>query len=488
MRIFTAALALEANTFIPLPSSYRAFTDKMYFPPGTHPPFATLQSAAVWVTRERGKTDGFTVIEGSSYSAQPGGTATRDAYERMRDEILGQIKAAMPLDGIVLSLHGAMVADGYLDCEGDFLERIRAITGPKVVIGVELDPHCHLTLKRCKLADVIVLYKEYPHTDFVARGHEVVTMVTDMIKGKIKPVKSIWDCRTLGSFPTDRQPMRGLVDKISAMEGKNGVLSISIGHGFAQGDSPECGARILVITDNAKATGDRIAEEIGHELVALRQIIKPKLYKPDEAIDEALSIKGLVVIADTSDNAGGGAPSDNTTFLHRLIARKVKNSAVAPLWDPMAVKLAFDAGVGTRMPFRFGGKTARTSGKPVDAEVEIVSCAPESSQSFAGSPVPLGDVATLRTKEGVSAILISTRAQAMGVDLFSNHGVDPKKQKILVVKSNQHFFAAFAPIAAKVLYATAGGPLTLNPRTLPYRHIQRPIWPLDKGAKGALIM
>ena len=488
MRIFTAALALEANTFGPLPSAYRAFTDKTYFPPGQHPDYATLQTAAVWVTRARGKSDGFTVIEGSSYAAQPGGTATRDAYERMRDEIIGQVKAAMPLDGVILSLHGAMVADGYLDCEGDILERIRRVTGPKVVIGVELDPHCHLTLKRCTLADVIVLYKEYPHTDFVERGHEVVTLTTRMIRGEITPVKSVWDCRTLAYFPTDRQPMRGLVDSISAMEGKDGVLSISIGHGFAQGDTPDTGARILVITDNAKAHGDALAERIGRELVALREMIQPKLLKPDDAIDEALATKGLVVIADTTDNAGGGAPSDNTTFLHRLIARKVRDSSVAPVWDPMAVRMAFDAGVGARLPFRFGGKTAKTSGKPVDAMVEIVSCTSDSFQSFAGGPVPLGDVATVRTPEGVSAVMISTRAQAMGADLFGNHGITPKTQRILVVKSNQHFFAAFSPLAARVIYATGNGPLTSNPKKLPYRHIQRPIWPLDKRAKGRLIL
>jgi microcystin degradation protein MlrC len=488
MRIFTAALALEANTFGSLPSAYRAFTDKTYFPPGQHPNYATLQTAAVWVTRERGKSDGFTVIEGSSYAAQPGGTATRDAYERMRDEIVAQLKAAMPVDGVVLSLHGAMVADGYLDCEGDILEHMRKVTGPKVVIGVELDPHCHLTLKRCNLADVIVLYKEYPHTDFVARGHEVVTLVTRKIRGEITPVKSVWDCRTLAYFPTDRQPMRSLVDRISAMEGKNGVLSISIGHGFAQGDTPDTGARILVITDNAKAHGDKLAEEIGRELVAMREIIQPKLLKPDDAIDEALSIKGLVVIADTTDNAGGGAPSDNTTFLHKLIARKVHDSAVAPLWDPMAVRMAFDAGVGAKLPFRFGGKTAKASGKPVDARVEILACNPDSFQSFAGGPVPVGDVATVRTTGGVSAVMISTRAQAMGADLFGNHGIDPLSQKILVVKSNQHFFAAFSPIAARVIYATGDGPLTSDPKKLPYQHVQRPIWPLDKKAEGRLIL
>jgi microcystin degradation protein MlrC len=488
MRIFTAALALEANTFFPLPSAYRAFTEKTYFPPGTHPPLATLQTAALWVTRERAKTDGFIAIEGSCYAAQPGGTATRDAYERMRDEIIGQLRAAMPVDGCVFSLHGAMVAEGYLDCEGDFLEHVRKVVGPRVVVGVELDPHCHLTLKRCGLADIIVMYKEYPHTDFVARGHEVVTLVSRVIRGEIKPVKSVWDCRTLAYFPTDRQPMRGLVDRLMAMESKNGILSISIGHGFSQGDTPETGARILVITDNDKARGDRLAEEIGRELVAMRVKIQPKLLTPDDAIDEALALKGTVVIADTTDNAGGGAPSDNTTFLHRLIARKVKDSAVAPLWDPVAVQLAFDAGKGTKLPFRFGGKVARTSGRPVDAMVEIISTERDSFQSFAGSPVPLGDVATVRTSEGVSAVLITTRAQAMGIDLFGNHGLPPTQQKILVVKSNQHFFAAFSPIATKVIHASGDGPLTSNPKTLPYQHIQRPIWPLDKSAKGALIV
>ena len=95
--------------------------------------------------RARAKRDEFELIEGSCYAAQPGGAASRDAYERMRDEILGQLKAALPVDGAVFNLHGAMVAHGYDDCEGDFLERVRALVGPKAVIGVELDPHCHLT-------------------------------------------------------------------------------------------------------------------------------------------------------------------------------------------------------------------------------------------------------------------------------------------------------------------------------------------------------
>ena len=195
----------------------------------------------------------------------------------MRDEILGQLKAALPVDGAVFNLHGAMVAHGYDDCEGDFLERVRALAGPKCVIGVELDPHCHLTKKRCGLADVIVLFKEYPHTDFAERGEEMIDLTLRTIRREIRPVKSVFDCRLLASFPTSSEPMRGLVDRIMALEGKDRVLSVSIGHCFPYGDVPECGARVLVITDDAKPHGDRLAEAIGRELIALREQAAPEV-------------------------------------------------------------------------------------------------------------------------------------------------------------------------------------------------------------------
>jgi microcystin degradation protein MlrC len=488
MRLFYAALALEANTFLPLPTSYQAFVEKLYFPPGRYPERGAHQTGAMDAVRARARRGEFELIEGSCYAAQPGGAAARAAYERMRDEILDQLKAALPVDGAVFNLHGAMVAHGYDDCEGDFLERARALTGPDCVIGVELDPHCHLTRKRCALADIIVLFKEYPHTDFVARGEETVELVLRAIRREIRPVKSVFDCRLLASFPTSRQPMRGLVDCIMALEGRDRVLSVSIGHCFPYGDVPECGARILVITDDAKPHGDRLAEEIGRELIALREQAAPHFYDVDGAIDAALAAPdGPIVIADTTDNAGGGAPSDNTTFLHRLIARGVQGAAVAPIWDPVAVRLAFDAGEGARLPFRFGGKVATFSGPPVDAEVEVIRCVPNAHQTFAGAIVPLGDVASIRMG-GVEAVLISTRAQAMGTDLFGNFGIDPKARKILVVKSNQHFHASFSQIAAQVLYAEGDGALPRDYRKLPWRNIERPIWPLDAETAPRLII
>jgi microcystin degradation protein MlrC len=487
MRLFAAALGLEANTFAPVPTSYRAFAEKLYFPPGQHPDEPRHQTAAVWVARRRAEAEGYTLIEGSCYAAQPGGVAVKAAYERMRDEILGQLSAALPVDGVILHLHGAMVAQGYDDCEGDLLERARAIVGAKCVIGVELDPHCHLTQRRCRHADIIVLFKEYPHTDFVARAEEAVSLVLATIRGQVKPVKSVYDCRTIATYFTSTDPMRGFVDRIQALEGKNGVLSISIAHGFPEADVPEMGTRVLVITDNRKAEGDLLAEALGRELISFRGRASAKLFAPDAAIAQALeNPKGPVVIADTTDNAGSGAPSDNTTFIHKLMARGVP-AAVGPVWDPIAVGYCFDAGAGARMPLRFGGKAARTSGAPVDADVEVLALAEQGFQTFAGARAPLGPTAAIRAGS-VDVVLITTRAQAMGVDLFTNHGIDARAKKILVAKSNQHFYASFSTIAAEVIYADGDGPILKNITRLPYKRVERPIWPLDAEAAPRLIL
>ncbi|MER9618767.1 M81 family metallopeptidase [Mesorhizobium sp. M0207] len=151
-----------------------------------------------------------------------------------------------------------------------FLERVRALVGPKCVIGVELDPHCHLTVKRVKLADIIILYKEYPHTDQVERAEELPDLVLKMIRGQVKPVMSLYDCRQLAWYRTDMPLMRDFVDRIKATEGKDSVLSISIGHCFPLSDVPEVGSRVLVIMDKDKAKGDTLATEVGMELVSMR--------------------------------------------------------------------------------------------------------------------------------------------------------------------------------------------------------------------------
>lgn len=488
MRLFAATIATETNTFSPLPTSLAAYKECVFLRPGEHPDDTPLMcTAPLWVARRRAKKDGFTLIEGSCFAASPAGTTNRADYEFMRDEILGQLKAAMPVDGVLLGLHGAMVAHGYDDVEGDVIERVRAIVGPKAVIGVELDPHCHLTLKRVRLADVIVLYKEFPHTDVVERAEDVLDLVLRQLRGEIKPVMSLYDCRQIQSYPTTLPLMRAFVDRMIAMEGKDGVLSISIGHCFPYADVPELTGRILVITNGDKKKADRLATEIGQEFVSMRGKTMPTYYGVDEGIGVAMdSNVAPVVMADPADNAGGGAPSDNTTILRRLIERRAEEALVGPIWDPIAVRLCFDAGLGAEFALRFGGKIGPTSGQPIDATVKVVGLKRDCRQSFGPTQVPLGDCAAVRVG-GVNVVLISNRTQALGLELFENVGLDPRAAKMVVVKSTNHFMAAFGPIAKKVIYIDSDGPLSRDYRKIPYTRLERPIYPLDDKTAPGLV-
>jgi len=488
MRIFSATIATETNTFSPLPTSLRAFQEQVFFRPGEHPDDAPrMCTAPLFVARKRAKRNGFTLIEGSCFAASPAGTVNRRDYEFMRDEVLEQIRAAMPLDAVVLGLHGAMVAHGYDDVEGDILERTREIVGDKCVIGVELDPHCHLTLKRLRNANLIVLYKEFPHTDVVDRAEDLLTLVLRTVRGEIKPVMSVYDCRQIGSYPTQFPLMRAFVDKLYALEGKDGILSVSVAHCFPYADVPELSGRILVIADGDKAKADALATRLGEEFVSMRGKTMPEFFTVEEGVRVAMEApEGPIVIAEPSDNAGGGAPSDNTTILRELIARGAQSAAVGPIWDPVAVALCFDAGEGARFPLRFGGKIGPASGIPIDAIVEVTKLATNCWQDFDPSRVPLGDCAAVKVN-GVEAVLITKRTQAFGLDLFRNVGIEPTQRKILVCKSTNHFAAAFGPIAKRVIYVDSDAPLSRDYRKIPFTKVQRPIWPLDEHTEPGLI-
>jgi microcystin degradation protein MlrC len=143
----------------------------------------------------------------------------------------------------------------------------------------------------------------------------------------------------------------------------------------------------------------------------------------------------------------------------------------------MAVRLCHAAGEGERLQLRFGAKTSAVAGDPIDAEVEITRVVEDSTQSFGTSIVPLGDAAAIRLN-GVEIVLNSNRAQAFSPDLFSNLGIEPLSKRILIVKSTNHFYGAFAPIAAEILYAAVDGPYPSDPARNAYTRLTRPLWPM----------
>jgi microcystin degradation protein MlrC len=488
MHIFAASLATETNSFSPVPTSRQTYESTLYFPPGKHPDWGTLCTGPLWVARRRAKQEGFELIEGSCFWAEPSGPTLQNAYESMRDEILAQLRAAMPVDGVLLGLHGAMVAHGYDDCEGDLIARVREIVGPKAIVGAEFDPHCHLTEKRVRGLDVAILFKEYPHVDFAERAEELVTLVVKAIRRDIRPVMSVYDCGMIDIFPTSREPGRGFVDNMKKLEGRDGVLSVSLGHGFTQGDVPEQGTRVLVVTDNAKARGDTLARELGAEVRAKRGTWYPPYLSYDEAITAAYAEpKGPVVVADPTDNAGGGAASDNTNIIRRLIERGCTDAAVGPVWDPVAVMFCHAAGVGATIPLRFGGKTSPASGLPIDAEVTVLGLVRDGMQTFGSAKSKFGDGAGIRLG-GVDVSLIAHRTQAFGPEIFTEVGIDLSTKRYIGLKSTNHFYAGYAPLATKVLYCDGEGPDPLDARKYPYRKARRTIWPHAELPEGRLIV
>ncbi len=483
MRIFTASLATETNTFSPVPTDRDSFEMAFYAGPGEHPDTPTLCSAPMVVLRRRAREEGFELIEGTATWAEPGGLLQQQAYEGLRDEILDQLKAALPVDGVILGLHGAMVAQGYDDCEGDLLERIRSIVGPDVLIASELDPHSHLTRKRVENSNILAAFLEFPHTDFYERGEHVVDLALRTLRGEIKPIISTFDCRMIGVFPTSREPMRSFVDRIQALQGHHNILSISLIHGFMAGDVPELGTQVMVVTDNDAPRGAALAESLGMEIFGMRGRTAMPMLDTEAGLDKAVELAATksgkpVVVADVWDNPGGGVAGDGTLILRRMIERGIDNIAVATIWDPIAVTFCLAAGEGARIQLRFGGKAGPDGGAPLDARVEVLKAVQEGWQSFGKSRVTLGPAAVIRLEgTNIEVILNTNRTQTFEPDIFSNLGIEPASKDILLVKSTNHFHAGFEPVAAEIIYIDAGAPYPSNPKKTDYRKLSREIWP-----------
>lgn len=480
MRVFSAVLATETNTFSPIPTGLASFVEEGdYYPAGQHPDHMTLYGGQLWAAREIGAREGWTLFEGLTASAQPGGRTTRLAYETLRDQLLDDLKAVLPVDMVLLALHGAMVAEGYDDCEGDILARARAIVGPDVVVGAAIDPHCHLSATMVEQADVIITYKEYPHTDIYDTGKALVELCARMARGAVRPRAALVDTGIISLIRTTTEPGLSLVQRIRALEKESGLLSVSIAQGFPWADVADMGTRVLVYADGDATRAQSVAQELANHIHDIRETLSPELLSVDAALDAALATpRAPVVIADTSDNAGGGAASDSTYFLERLVERGITGAVVGPLWDPIAVRMANLAGEGAVLALRVGGKIGPLSGAPVDGNWTVKAlCRDHLTTGLGGVKTSMGDCA-LVARDGVEVLLTSERSQAIDPDLFTGIGCDVAARRIIVVKSTQHFRAGFERVAGEILYAAPPGSVTADLSSLPYTKVALPRWPI----------
>ncbi len=479
--LFGAFLATETNTYAAAPTGWGSFQEYGIHhgdgaardPQGIGAPMADLRRLLA--------AEGHALVESLSAFAQPLGRTVRAVYEALRDEILADLRAAGPVDGVILVLHGAMVAEGYEDCEGDLIARVREIVGPRVPIGVELDLHCHYTALMQRSADVIVAYKEYPHVDALPRLQELLRIVLDTAEGRVRPSAAMFDCKMVGLWHTTREPMAGFVRRMQELERQPGVLSVSLGHGFPWGDVPESGARLWVATDDNPALAAVLATQLGREFWALRHATATPMLEIDAALDRVEhSAGGPVVIADIADNAGGGAMSDSSFILQALLARGVRDVAIGAFWDLGAIQLCRDAGVGARIALRLGGKCGPASGTPVDLEVVVKAVLDRHVQVGLNSTdeiAPLGPSVWVQAAGGLDIVLVSVRSQTFSPMVFTGLGIALADKRLIVVKSTQHFHAQFAPLAREILYVTTPGAIDMDFARLPYRVRDLDYWP-----------
>lgn len=488
MRVFLAGFAHETNSFSPLPTTLRSFEQDTFYVPGDVNAFAKASQFAGYADMLAiGQARGDEIIDGMCAWAQPSGPVARRVYEQLRAELIDEIGKAGAIDMVVLVLHGAMMAEGYPDCEGDLLTHVRQAVGPAMPGGALLDLHGNVTPAMIASGAVLLACKEYPHTDYRARSEELYAILATVVQGGAMPRTLMRRVPMLGLFGTTEEPMRSFVRRLEASEGGAGIRSVSAMHGFPWSDSEHTAASILVVHDaGAEDSAAALASSLATSLFELRNSAAAARLPLAQALDAAVAAFGSgepVVLADGADNPGGGAAGDSTFVLAALLERGIGNAALGMIWDPQACIIAADAGVGARLRLRLGGKVGPQSGAPLDLEAEVLCVRSDAWQTGLGGKGrdALGLAVALRIA-GIDVVLNSLRQQVFSPDCFTQLGIALEEKRLVVVKSTQHFRAGFDPIAAAIVYCDTPGSLSMRIADIPYQFLRRPMWPLDAGA------
>ena len=314
----------------------------------------------------------------------------------------------MPLDGVLLQLHGAALAYGCDDCEGDLLNAIREVVGSEATIGVELDPHCHMTEEMRRSATIMVLYKTFAHTDIEERARELFELTADAMTRNTRPVMAIADCKMVDLFDDKNDPMRSFLDTVIKEEKSEGILSISPVHGFPYADVKEMGSKMLVIANKDSNLAQETADRLAKKFFAVRgQMDRERdiLSAVDEAYSRAATGQKGIHIVEWSDLAGCGFPTDGTELLRTMLDRGLTDLALACLWDPMAVAICHDAGAGVELNF---------------------------ISSWDDSDAPC-DAAVVRSGQ-TEVLLTSRRILGTGLGPFYDLGIVPSEKTYLLTK------------------------------------------------------
>lgn len=490
-RIFVAGFQHETNTFAPSPADWAAFERGSSYPPYSRgaamlellAPGSLPAAGFIDVARERG----WTLVPSVWAGATPSAHVTREAFERIAGDLVEDLRAAIhggPLDGMLLDLHGAAVAEHVDDAEGELLQRIRAVAGPTLPIVATLDLHANVSVRMLRLADAFTVYRTYPHVDMRDCGRRAAAVLAGLMadgrRGWHTASRRLPYLLPLNTQCTLLEPAQGLMQRLAALQAEHGV-QLEFVMGFPAADIADCGPHVFGHGRDAAAV-ERAVAALAADVDAVRNRFALQWLPPRDAVQEALRLaqhaSAPVVIADTQDNPGAGGDSNTTGLLHALLAegagqRHPGRVALGLLVDPESAAAAHAAGVGARLMLHLGRAVRAFDGTltdaPVETEVTVQALSdgevPLHGPMTAGSTVRLGPCARVDVR-GVQVLLASAKCQMLDLDLCRFLGVEPAQMAVIVVKSSVHFRAAFSPVASHILVAKAAGPMAADPADL----------------------
>ena len=429
---------------------------------------------------------GFELVPLLRASAFPGGLIRRSDYDALKAELVERLEAAGPVDGVLLDLHGAMVVEGIDDGDGDLIAAVREVIGPDAPIGVPQDLHGNHSQWRVDVADVIVGYDTFPHIDVAERGKETGEIVVRAIRGEIRPTMALHQLPMFWSTPcqvTAHPPMNEVIERLHEMERRPGVVSMTVATGFPWADVPDAGSSVIAVTDNDSHLARNLADELGGWIWENRQ----RWYEPPLSIRDALTEgerlgKYPIIVADHTDNTGGGSPGDSTEVLQTFLDLGLTDALVLYMVDPEVAQQAHKAGVGSRIPISLGGKSSPVQGTPVKREADVVALSDGGfaydGPMLAGLTGSMGRSVWIRI-DGVSVVVVSAREQPFDQAFARTLGINCAKMRYICVKSAAHFRAAFEPIAGSIHNVDAAGIHTHDFSKLPHSKRTRRIFPVD---------
>jgi microcystin degradation protein MlrC len=487
MRIAIAGFMHESNTFNPLRTDRAAFAAQSLtfgralldeWRDAHHEIGGFLTAVAA---------DGDEAVPILMAWATPSGPVVDAVLNEVTAAILDGLRREQP-DGLLLALHGAMVAESYPDGDGEVLKRLRAALGPDFPIVVTFDLHGNLSQRRIDACNASVAYRTCPHIDQKECGHRAAALLHAMLRGRLRPSQALAKPPVIVNImthDTSEEPLRSFMDEARALEKQKGIASVSLLPGFPYADVPDMGPSVVVVTDNDPALARREADRLAGRLWEARERLVAALPDATKAVAQAIKADRLpVVLVDTGDNVGGGSAGDGTILLAEML-RQGATGGVVCLYDPEAVRACAAKGAGQEVQLQVGGKVDRLHGDTVSftGRIRLLhdGTYEESQVRHGGKRINhMGLTALVELAGRNLLVLNSQRHPPFSLGQLTCLGIEPRQQRLLVVKAAIAYKAAYAPIAGTIIAVDTPGLTAVNPERFDYRHIRRPMFPLDR--------